>query len=179
MWVIPFVYAFLATYGYSLCEYLSCGSTIKAWWNLQRIKFIHRVTSYLFGFINTMTKQLGLSHTNFVITDKVVTEDVQTRYEQGIIEFGGSSIMLTILGTVVLLNLFGLVGGIVRILMELKLSWNQLMMQITVSFLVVMINLPVYEALFIRTDKGCISSSIMLKSIVVASLAFYLGAFIS
>ncbi|KAG2390739.1 Cellulose synthase-like protein [Vigna angularis] len=178
MWVIPFAYAFLATYGYSLCEYLTCGSTTKAWWNLQRIKFIHRVSSYLFGFIDTMTKQLGLSQTNFVITDKVVTEDVQTRYEQGIIEFGGSSIMLTILGTVALLNLFGLVGGIVRILMELELSWSQLMMQITVSFLVVMINLPVYEALFIRSDKGCISSSIMLKSIVVASLACYLGAFI-
>ncbi|CAJ1971522.1 unnamed protein product [Sphenostylis stenocarpa] len=177
-WVLPFAYAFLATYGYSLCEYLNCGSTTKGWWNLQRIKFLHRITSYLFGFIDTMTKQLGLSQTNFVVTDKVVTEDVWKRYEQEIIEFGGSSIMLTILSTVALLNLFGLVGGIKRVLMDLEFSSSQFMVQITVSLLVVMINLPTYEALFIRSDKGCISSSIMLKSIVLASLACYLASFI-
>ncbi|TKY57409.1 Cellulose synthase protein E6 [Spatholobus suberectus] len=173
IWVLPFAYAFLATYGYSLCEYMSCGYTAKGWWNLQRIKFIHRSTSYLFGFIDTVTKQLGLSQTNFAITDKVVTEDVQKRYEQGVIDFGGSSnsIMLTILATVALLNLFGLLGGIKRILMDLEFSSSQFMVQITLSSLVVMINLPVYEALFIRSDKGCISFSVMVKSIVLASLA--------
>ncbi|KAG5053464.1 hypothetical protein JHK87_005662 [Glycine soja] len=180
IWVLPFAYAFLATYGFSLCEYLICGSTAKGWWNLQRIKFIHRTTSYLFGFIDTMKKQLGLSQTNFVITNKVVTEDVQKRYEQEIIEFGGSSIMLTMLATVALLNLVGLVGGIKRIMMDLNLEFSssQLMMQITLSSLVVMISLPVYEALFIRSDKGCIPSSVMLKSIVLASLACCLAPFI-
>jgi len=136
------------------------------------------MTSYLFGFIDTMSKQIGLSETNFVITDKMVTEDVRKRYEQEIIEFGGSSVMLTILATVALLNLFGLVGGIKRVVVELEFGWSQLMVQITLSLLVVMINLPVYEALFIRSDKGSISPSIMLKSIVVASLACYLAPFI-
>ncbi|KAL9316756.1 hypothetical protein ACSQ67_017757 [Phaseolus vulgaris] len=178
MWVLPFAYAFLATYGYSLCEYLSCGSTTRGWWNLQRIKFIHRITSYLFGFIDTMSKQIGLSQTKFVITDKVVTDDVRKRYEEEIIDFGGSSIMLTILATVAMLNLFGVVGGMKRVLMELEFGWSQLMVQITLSLLVVMISLPVYEALFIRSDKGRISSSIMLKSIIVASLACYLASFI-
>ncbi|KAG4964292.1 hypothetical protein AAZX31_14G012800 [Glycine max] len=178
IWVLPFAYAFLATYGFSLCEYLICGSTAKGWWNLQRIKFIHRTTSYLFGFIDTMKKQLGLSQTKFVITDKVVTKDVQKRYEQEVIEFGGSSIMLTILATVALLNLFGLLWGMKRIMMDLEFSSSQLMMQITLSSLVVMISLPVYEALFIRSDKGCIPSSVMLKSIVLASLACFLAPFI-
>ncbi|KAL2316638.1 hypothetical protein Fmac_030514 [Flemingia macrophylla] len=45
IWVLPFAYAFLATYGYSLS-------------------------------IRT------ISQTNFAITDKVVTEDLQKRYEQ-------------------------------------------------------------------------------------------------
>ncbi|RDX76910.1 Cellulose synthase-like protein E6, partial [Mucuna pruriens] len=178
IWVLPFAYAFLATYGYSLCEYLSCGATTKGWWNLQRIKFIHRTTSYLFGFIDTITKQLGLSQTNFVITDKVVTEEVQKMYEQEVIDFGGSSTMLTILATVALLNLFGLVGGIKRILMDLEFRSSQFMVHITLSLLVVMINLPVYDALFIRSDKGCISFSIMLKSIVLSSLACCLAPFI-
>lgn len=145
---------------------------------MQRIKFIHRITSYLFGFIDTMSKQIGLSQTKFVITDKVVTDDVRKRYEEEIIDFGGSSIMLTILATVAMLNLFGVVGGMKRVLMELEFGWSQLMVQITLSLLVVMISLPVYEALFIRSDKGRISSSIMLKSIIVASLACYLASFI-
>ncbi|XP_057440990.1 cellulose synthase-like protein E6 [Lotus japonicus] len=171
LWFLPFAYAFVATNGYSLCEYLNCGSTAKVWWNFQRMKLIKRTTSYLFGFIDTVTKQLGLSQTNFAITDKVVTEEVQKRYEQEVIDFGGSSIMLTISATVALLNLFGLIGGIVRILMDLELNnSSQLMMQILLSSLIGMVNLPVYEALFIRSDNGSISSSVMLKSIVLASL---------
>ncbi|KAK7386013.1 hypothetical protein VNO78_32056 [Psophocarpus tetragonolobus] len=178
IWLLPFAYAFLSTYGYSFCEYLSCGSTAKGWWNLQRIKLIHRTTSYFFGFIDTMTKQLGLSQTNFLITDKVATEDIQKRYEQEIFHFGGFSIMLTILATVALLNLFGLIGGIKRTLMDLKFNSSHLMVQISLSLLVVMINLPVYEALFIRSDKGSIPSSIMIKSIILASLACCLAPFI-
>ncbi|CAL0315927.1 unnamed protein product [Lupinus luteus] len=169
LWFLPFAYAFLATNAYSLGEALSCGSTIKGWWNLQRMRLIRRTTSYFFSFIDNITKQFGLSQANFVITDKVVSEDVQKRYEQEVIDFGNSSnsIMLTILATVALLNLFGLVGGIMRIVvMDLGFSSSsQLMIQIIVSALVVMVYLPVYEALFIRTDKGCISSSIMFKSI--------------
>ena len=180
LWFLPFAYAFLATNAYSLCEALSCGSTINGWWNLQRMRFIRRTTSHFFGFIDTVTKQLGLSQTNFAITDKVVTDDVQKRYEQEVIDFGGSSIMLTILVTVALLNLFGLLGAIKRILM-MDLEFNisgQLMMQIMLSALIVMVNLPVYEALIIRSDKGSISSSVMLKSIVLASLACWLATFV-
>lgn len=172
LWFLPFAYAFIATKCYSLYEYLECGSTIKGWWNLQRMTLIRRTTAHLFGFIDAMTLQLGLSQTNFAITDKVVTEDGQKRYEQEVIDFGGSSIMLTILATVALLNLFGLFGGIMRILI---MDWgfnssSQLVVQIVLSSLTVMVNLPVYEALFIRSDKGSISSSVMLKSVVLASL---------
>ncbi|KAK7320310.1 hypothetical protein VNO77_29671 [Canavalia gladiata] len=176
-WSLAFAYAFLANYGYSLCEYLSCGSTAKGWWNLQRMKLIHRTTSYLFGFLDAMTKQLGLSQTNFSITDKAVTDDIQKRYEQEVIDFGGSPIMLTILATVALLNLFGLIGGIKRIMMDLESNSSQLIVQIMLCSLMVLINLPVFEALFIRNDKGCISSLVMLKSIVLAALTLYLAPF--
>ncbi|KAK7276975.1 hypothetical protein RIF29_18124 [Crotalaria pallida] len=182
LWFLPFAYAFLATNAYSLGEALSCGYTTKGWWNLQRMKLIRRTTSFLFGFIDTVTKQLGLSQTNFAITDKVVTEDVQKRYEQEVIDFGSSSnsIVLTILATVALLNLFGLVGGIMWIvIMDLEFkSLSQLMMQIMVSALVVMVNLPVYEALFIRSDKGSIPSSVMFKSIALVSLVCCIAPFI-
>ncbi|XP_061337624.1 cellulose synthase-like protein E6 [Gastrolobium bilobum] len=82
LWFLSFAYAFLATNAFSLCEHLSCGSTVKSWWNLQRMRLFRRTTSHLFAFIDTVTKQLGLSETNFDITDKVVTEEVQKRYEE-------------------------------------------------------------------------------------------------
>ncbi|XP_072078244.1 cellulose synthase-like protein E6 isoform X4 [Arachis hypogaea] len=175
LWFLPFAYAFVANNVYSLCEALSCGSTIKSWLNLQRMRFIRRTTSYFFGFIDTITKQLGLSQTNFVVTDKVVTEDVQKRYEKEIIDFGGcSSIMLTMLVTLALLNLLGLLVGIRRIIM------GQLIMiiQIVISAMIVMVNLPVYEALFIRSDKGSISSNVMIKSFVLASMACFIATFV-
>ncbi|KAJ1410809.1 Nucleotide-diphospho-sugar transferase [Sesbania bispinosa] len=179
LWFLPFAYAFLATNCYSLFEYLNCGSTTKGWWNLQRMRLIRRTTSFLFAFIDTMAKQLGLSQTKFAITNKVITEEVQKRYEKEFIDFGGSSTMLTILATVALINLFGLFGGIMRILIYLKFNQSsQLMMQIMLSSLMVMVNLPMYEALFIRNDKGCISSSVMLKSFILASLVCCIAPFI-
>ncbi|MED6218597.1 hypothetical protein PIB30_028031 [Stylosanthes scabra] len=172
LWFLPFAYAFLANTTYSLCEALSCGSTIKSWLNLQRMRFIRRTTSYLFGFIDTLKKQLGLSQTNFVITDKVVTEDVKKMYEKEIIDFGGcSSIMLTILVTLALLNLVGVLVGIIIIK-------RIIIIQIGVSAMIVMVNLPVYEAIFIRGDKGSISSYVMIKAFVLVSLACFIAIFV-
>lgn len=83
---LQFAYAFLTNNGY---EYMNCGSTIKGWWNLQRMTLIQRTTSHLFGFIDTITKQLGLPKTNFAIIDKMVTGDIQKIYEKEIFDFGG------------------------------------------------------------------------------------------
>lgn len=135
---------------------------------------IRRTTSYFFAFIDTISRQLGLSETTFVITDKVVTEDVSKRYEQEVIEFGSSSIMPTIVATLAMLNLFTLFGGIRKIVMDLDDQFkalDQLILQLILCVLLVMANIPVYQALFIRSDKGRLPSSVMFKSIVLASLA--------
>jgi hypothetical protein len=39
---------------YSLYEALSCGDTLKGWWNEQRMWMVRRITSYLYGFIDTV-----------------------------------------------------------------------------------------------------------------------------
>jgi len=134
---------------------------------------IRRTTSYFFALIDTISRQLGLSETTFVITDKVVTEDVSRRYEQEVIEFGSSSIMSTIVATLAMLNLFTLCGGITEIVMELDQfkALDRLILQVILDVLLVMVNIPVYKALFIRHDKGRIPSSLTFKSIVLASLA--------
>ncbi|KAI4307853.1 hypothetical protein L6164_030988 [Bauhinia variegata] len=172
LWSIPFAYAFLANTAYSLFESLTCGDTFKGWWNFQKITLIRRTTAHFFGFIDVMRKQLGLSETKFDITDKTVSEDTLKRYEEEVFDFGSSSTMFTMIATFALLNLFGFIGGLKRVIMDLDFkSSSQLILQIVVCAVIVMVNKPVYEALFFRNDNGRFPSSVVLKSILVASLA--------
>uniref|UniRef100_A0A7N2R8K6 Cellulose synthase-like protein E1 n=1 Tax=Quercus lobata TaxID=97700 RepID=A0A7N2R8K6_QUELO len=172
IWFWPFAYVFVARNACSIAEALSCGDTLKAWWNGQRIWLIRRTTSYFFGFIDTISRQLGLSETTFAITTKVVIEDVLKRYEEEVIEFGSSTIMVTIIAVLALLHIFCLIGGIKKIFLDLEfIKLDQLILHVILSLLLVMINIPVYQALFIRNDEGRIPSSVLLKSVVLVSLA--------
>ncbi|CAK9148880.1 unnamed protein product [Ilex paraguariensis] len=175
-WFLPFAYVFIGRNAGSLAEALTCGDTLKGWWNVQRMWLIRRTTSYFFAFFDTITRQLGFSETAFAITAKVVDDDVLKRYEQEIIEFGSSSIMFTITSTIALLNLFSFAWGIKRALLDWNLrAVEHLIPQIILCWLIVMINIPVYQALFFRSDKGHIPSSVMFKSIVGVSLACLLA----
>lgn len=172
LWFLAFAYVFVAKNAYSIVECVMCGGTLKAWWNLQRMWLIRRITSYFFAFFDTIKRQLGLSETHFALTDKVITEDVSKRYEQEILEFGSSSIMYTVMATTALLNLLSLVWGTKRVVMDLELkALDQLISQVILSGIIVLINIPVYEALFLRSDKGHIPSSVMYKSVFLLTLA--------
>ncbi|KAL6200636.1 hypothetical protein ACLB2K_030417 [Fragaria x ananassa] len=172
LWFLAFAYVFVAKNAYSIVEFVMCGGKLKAWWNLQRMWLIRRITSYFFAFFDTIKRQLGLSETHFALTDKVVTEDVLNRYEQEVLEFGSSSIMYTVLTTTALLSLVSLVWGTKRVVMDLELkALDQFISQVILCGILVLINVPVYEALFFRCDKGHIPSSVMYKSIFVLSLA--------
>lgn len=134
---------------------------------------IRRTTAFFFAFIDCIVRQLGLSQTTFSITAKVVTEDVSKRYQQEIMEFGSTSIMFTVISTLAMLNLFSLVGVLKMVFLggsEYK-NIEKLICQVILCVLMVMVNAPVYEALFFRKDRGSIPVSVMFKSIVVASLA--------
>ncbi|XP_043691035.1 cellulose synthase-like protein E6 isoform X2 [Telopea speciosissima] len=171
LWFLPFAYVFVAKNVYSLAEALWCKNTVEDWWNLQRMLLIRRTTSYLFGFVDTIFRQLGFSQTTFVITAKVDEEEASKRYKQGIFEFGASSPMFTIIATVALFNLFSLVGGVKRIVMGMGVwAVEQFISQIIIAGLVVAINIPIYEALFIRKDRGRMPTSTTVASLVCASL---------
>ncbi|KAI8553033.1 hypothetical protein RHMOL_Rhmol06G0313900 [Rhododendron molle] len=170
LWFLPFAYVYAARNACGIAEALACGDTLKAWWNSQRMWYFRRTTSYLFAFIDTITRQLGFSQSAFSITAKVVDDDVLERYEEGTMEFGTSSVMFTIIATLSLLNFFGFTAGILKIIWGYGFA-EGLTVQIGLCLVVVVINLPVYQALFLRDDNGRIPSSVVFKSLVLASLA--------
>ncbi|KAJ8764958.1 hypothetical protein K2173_010423 [Erythroxylum novogranatense] len=173
LWFAPFAYAFMARSIYSIFEALKSGYTLRGWWNLQRMTVIRRTTAYFFACIDLVIKLVGLSHTAFAVTAKVMTEDVLERYEQEIMEFGTSSIMFILLAAVAILNLFALLGAMIkRVMLDMNSKPDQtLTLQVVYCLLLVVLHLPVYQALFLRHDKGRLPSSVLFKSIILVSFA--------
>ncbi|KAL5548654.1 hypothetical protein UlMin_003885 [Ulmus minor] len=172
-WFIPFAYVIVAKYTYSLAEFLWSDGTILGWWNDQRIWLYKRASSYLFAFIDTILNKLGFSDSVFIITAKVADEDVNKRYEKEIMEFGTSSPMFTILSTIALLNLFCFIGVLKEAIMRdgIEKVQETMFLQILLCGILVLINLPLYQGLFLRKDKGKMPSSLAIKSAVVAFLS--------
>lgn len=172
LWFIPFAYVFVTKNAYSLLEAMSCRLTIKGWWNLQRMLMILRTTAYVFSFVETIIKKIGLSEITFNLTPKVVSEDVLTSYEEEVMEFGSSSSMFTIIATLAMLNLFSFLKSLKIIIFRFEFNnLEKLASQIVLCGLMVMNSMPVYEALFVRKDKGRFPFSVMFKATVLASLA--------
>ncbi|KAM3276004.1 hypothetical protein ACQJBY_044401 [Aegilops geniculata] len=171
-WITPFIYVLCVKNMYSLYEALSCGDTLKGWWNEQRMWMVRRITSYLYGLTDTVRKLLGLSKMTFAVTLKVSEENESKRYEQEIMEFGSSAPEYVIIATVALLNLICLVGGLSQIMTG---GWNILLNvfspQLILCGMLVITNIPFYEAMFVRKDKGRIPFSVTLASIGFAMFA--------
>nr|GLL22503.1 cellulose synthase-like protein E6 [Ipomoea trifida] len=174
LWFLPFAYVYAARNGYGLAEGLSSGETVKSWWNLQRMWMIRRTTAYFFAFFDTVSRQLGFSETAlFTVTGKVMDSDVEKRYQQEIMEFGSSSsLMFTIASTLALLNLLSFIWG------AMKLGFApEFVPQVSLSGVIVMVNMPVYEALFIRKDSGSLPSSVLIRSVLALSVVCLMPVF--
>lgn len=173
VWFIPFAFVIGASCMYSLVECLYHGYTLQGWWNEQRMWLFKRTTSYLFAFIDTVLKFLRVSKSAFVITAKVADEEVSQRYEQEIMEFGSSSPMFVILTTIAMLNLFCLAGGVKRVLMDAGANTSEsLLLQVILCGCVVFINVPLYQALFFRSDSGRMPTSTTLTSVLLVLVAY-------
>lgn len=176
MWFVPFAYVFAAKTAYALVEELLIGNSLRGWWNLQRMVLIRRTTAYLFAFIDVFVKLLSLSDTAFALTAKVVDEEAQKRYARGLIEFGSASMMTFIIATLALLNLFTFAFGIKKVFFSAPEAFDKLAPQLSICGAIVLMNLPIYDALFSRRDKGSIPFSVTFKSIGIASIALLLFA---
>nr|APR63590.1 cellulose synthase-like protein E1 [Populus tomentosa] len=171
-WFLPFAYVIFAKYIYSLVEFLWAGGTVLGWWNDQRIWLYKRTSSYLFATIDTVLKTLGFGDTAFVITDKVADEDVSQRYEKEMMEFGATSPMFEVLSTLAMLNLFCLVGAVKKVIVNDSIHrlHETMPLQILLCGVLVLVNLPLYQGLLLRKDRGRMPCSVTVKSSLVALL---------
>ncbi|KAK6917890.1 Cellulose synthase [Dillenia turbinata] len=171
-WILPFLYFNIAKYGYSLGEFVFCGGTVQGWWNDTRIWVFRCTTSYFFAFVDTMLNVAGLSESGFVVTAKVTEDDVSQRFEQEIFEFATPSPMFIIIATLAMLNMFSLLWAVKRVAMDLQYTiLEPLAMQIVVCIIVIALNIPVYQGLFFRKDRGRMPTSVTIKSLMFALLA--------
>ncbi|KAL1189485.1 Cellulose synthase-like protein E1 [Cardamine amara subsp. amara] len=178
-WCIPFGYVTVAANVYSLAEFLWCGGTFRGWWNEQRMWLYRRTSSYLFGFIDTIRKLLGVSESAFVITAKVAEEEGAERYKEEVMEFGVESPMFLLLGTLGMLNLFCFAAAVMRLLTSRDGGDFQTMgLQFGIAGALVVINWPLYEGMLFRKDKGKMPMSVTVKSIVLALSACTCFAFL-
>ncbi|KAF5474997.1 hypothetical protein F2P56_006847 [Juglans regia] len=179
-WVLPFAFVIIFHRAYSLGEFLWFGGTVQGWWNDQRMWLFRRISSYIFGFLDYILKLVGFSKSAFVVTEKVADDDVSERYEQELMEFGASSPMFTIIATIALVNAFCLVGGMKKAVIRMdvqSLVSEQFTLQILLCALLVLINLPVYQGLFLRKDKGRMPTSVTQRSVMFALLACALAMY--
>ncbi|KAM0936503.1 putative cellulose synthase (UDP-forming) [Dioscorea sansibarensis] len=171
IWFIPFTYVIVTTSVYSIAEAMWIGQSRKAWWNEARIWLYKRLASYLFAFLDNILKVIGVNKTSFIVTSKILDEDVSRRHAKEIIDFGPASSMLTILSVIGILNLFCLVGGLMKMLVFQEGIVSSLFLQFVVCVLITVINLPLYQAMFLRRDSGRIPVSTMVISVSLALLA--------
>lgn len=120
--------------------------------------------------MDTILRLLGFSETSFILTAKVADEDVSQRYEGEMMEFGGSSPMFTILATLAMLNLFCVVGVVKKVGLDMEV-YKTMALQILLAVVLLLINWPLYQGLFLRKDNGKMPWSLTVKSVLLALVA--------
>ncbi|URE27905.1 Cellulose synthase-like [Musa troglodytarum] len=174
-WIIPFAYVAIAKNAYGLVESLASGDTLIGWWNIQRMWLLKRITSYLYGMVDAILMVMGFSKTAFTITAKVADADASKRYEQEIMEFGSSSSspMFVLIATTALINLLCLTAGLQRLITDWDFG-DQFLIQVLLCGVVVALNLPIYEALFLRKDNGRMAPAVAYLSLGFTAVAYLL-----
>ncbi|WVY91348.1 hypothetical protein V8G54_036862 [Vigna mungo] len=169
LWFIPFACVIVGEIAYSLIEGLSKGGSIKGWCNDIRIWLYVRSSSFLFSILSVILGLFGRSNPSFLLTPKVTEDDAAQRYEKEIMEFGISSPYFTVLATIALLNLFCLLSTLKDlVLAKSAFAGEKMALQVLLCGFLVFINFPIYEAIFIRKDKGRMPTFISVKSTIIA-----------
>ncbi|XP_024994305.1 cellulose synthase-like protein G3 [Cynara cardunculus var. scolymus] len=164
-----FLYAFLflGAYGKDFLDFVVfAGGTMQRWWSYQRMWLIWGLSSCPFALLEWSLKSVGISTIGFNVTCKMIDEEQNSRYEQGLFEFGVESVLFFLISVASLTNLLSLVKGVTEVFMNGRLE--ELFVQILICGFGVVNSWPIYEGMFLRRDGGRMPLKITLASMATA-----------
>ncbi|XP_044485758.1 cellulose synthase-like protein G2 [Mangifera indica] len=172
-WFLLYSFLFIGSYARDCLEFILEGATFRKWWNDQRIWMIRGLTCFLFGSFEYFLQSIGISAIGFNVTSKVLDGEQSKRYEQEIFEFGVPSPMFVTLATAAIINFLSFFKGFLDIISGTNMEG--LFLQLLLSGFLMVNCLPIYEAMFLRSDKGKMPTRITLISTFLAG-ALYAAA---
>ncbi|KAK0608521.1 hypothetical protein LWI29_031895 [Acer saccharum] len=171
---IIFIFIFLSALLKHLYEVLASDQgSVGIWRNEQRIWMIKSVTSYLYGTLDAFMEKLGLTEASFLPTNKVEDDEQVKQYQMGVFDFRTSTMLLAPLVIIIILNMAAFACGVYR--MMLTGDWGKMLLQVLLSFYILVMNYAVIEGMLVRKDKGRIPPSVTLLSTIILVVFFSLG----
>lgn len=168
-WFLLYLFLFLGAYGQDMIEFLISGhgATFGQWWSDQRIWLIRSLTCYISGLLEFGLKSLGMSTHGFNVTSKANNSEHTKMYDQGVFDFGASSPMFISLSVAALVNLVAVARGLT---LAREFAVESFALQVLLASFGAVNGWPLYEAMFLRSDKGKLPTKVTLVSAFVASL---------
>ncbi|KAL7197436.1 hypothetical protein ACSBR2_020053 [Camellia fascicularis] len=94
---------------------------------------------------------MGMREASFLPSTKAVDDEQLKRYQMGILDFQASNMLIAPVVTLVILNLVSLFGGVTR--MVISGSFNEMFVQVGLSFFIASMSYPIVEGMVVRKDK--------------------------
>ncbi|KAK4855788.1 hypothetical protein QYF36_010879 [Acer negundo] len=170
---IIFIFIFLSALLKHLYNVLASGGSVGIWRNEQRIWMIKSVTSFLYGTFDAFMEKLGLTEASFLPTNKVEDDEQVKRYQMGVFDFRTSTVFLAPLVIIIVLNMAAFACGVYR--MMFTGDWGKMLLQVLLSFYILIMNYAVFEGMLVRKDRGRIPPSVTLLSTIILVVFLSLG----
>ncbi|XP_011091169.2 cellulose synthase-like protein E1 isoform X1 [Sesamum indicum] len=169
---IVFAFIFLSSRLKHVQETIAFGDLLRNTVYELRIWMMKSVACYFYAILNAILDKIGLHEANFSLTSKVVDDEQETRFRQGIYDFQVSPMLLIPLCSLYILNLGAFIIGMARLFQ----NNDELLAQAVLSFFVVIVNYHLMEGMFLRKDKGRIAPSVTLLSIAISAIILGCGS---
>ncbi|KAJ4748864.1 Cellulose synthase-like protein [Rhynchospora pubera] len=116
--------------------------------------------------ISLFPELVGISAVNFDLTNKTADKTQIKRYENGVFDFEGCSLMLLPATTLSLLNLGALIGGAWQMIKFNAME--RLFTQFIFSCFILTLSLPLIEGIVFRQDSGRVPPRVAFWSLVLS-----------
>ncbi|KAM4127284.1 hypothetical protein ACJW30_02G078200 [Castanea mollissima] len=173
---VIFLFIFLSSISKNLQEVLATGGSFQTWRNEQRIWMMKSITSHSYGSLDDIMKRIGMREASFLPTNKVEDAEQVKLYKMGKFDFQTSNMFLVPMVSLIILNLVSFIGGLVRVIFVG--NWDQMLVQVFISFYILVMNFPIIEAMIIRKDKGRVRPSVTVLSAMFSTIFLLLGCII-